>query len=151
MEDSSASNLKSNKYNDNHQEIRDVMKAKILILVSIFFLFLPFTGCKRNGSDMRETGAAITRSLEEAMELGKVVIAERALIRSAAITQGPEKALQLQDSLHHREHIKAFRDQMQVAKELSNSIDSTKDGVVYQQYKPILNKLDSIYALIPEL
>lgn len=121
------------------------MKAKIIIIVTIVFSFFALAGCKRNVSELSETGVAITRCLEEAIEIGEKVISERDLIEQTAISEGTEVAVRLQDNLQYRKGVDEFWAKLEEADMLTKEVtDSLERQVIIDHIKPYVDKLNNL-------
>lgn len=132
-----------NKYNDNHSNCCYAMKAKIIITVTIVFSFFALASCKRNVSELSETGVAITRCLEEAIGIGEKVISERDLIDSVSLTEGTEAAIRLEDSLQFLKGIEDFWAKIEEADLLTKKVtDSHEQQAIIDHIMPYVDKIN---------
>ena len=119
------------------------MKAKIIITVTIVFSFFALASCKRNVSELSETGVAITRCLEEAIGIGEKVISERDLIDSVSLTEGTEAAIRLEDSLQFLKGIEDFWAKIEEADLLTKKVtDSHEQQAIIDHIMPYVDKIN---------
>lgn len=94
------------------------------IPIALILTSCTLPGCATDDAGIRGKELAVSRYLEQAIEVGEKAVEEQDLIRHVALTEGTDAALRLKDELHHHDH--------------------------YEQFWMLLKQSDSVWMTIPD-
>ena len=112
---------------------------KAFLLSSCVFLLL---SCGHKDPHERSAEIAISRALEQAIEMGEKYVAERELIENVALTEGTDAACKLNDELHHRANYEAIWKYLEEANRIWQQVpDSLKRQEIVTHMMPYVNRI----------
>lgn len=118
------------------------MESKSHIIAVLLLGICMITGCDHMCFTPESCEIAISRCLEQAIEAGEKVLAQRELIEHVALTEGTDAAAKLHDELHYRANYEAFWKNLYEADSISRQV---KDTLVRQEIsshlRPYINRL----------
>ena len=112
---------------------------RILIIYSLLLLVL---SCGHNNPHEGYEEIAISRCLEQAIEIGEKYLEERALIENIALTEGTEAAVKVYDEHNNRANYEAFWDYLKKADSISRQVqDTLKQQEIISHLTPYINRI----------
>ena len=116
---------------------------KLLLYVAIAVLLVP--GCRKSTQRPDQFEIAISRALEQAIELSEKIISENDLIEHVALTEGTDAALALHDSIGHRNNINLLWEEVKQIEDFCNQVTDTlaRKEIIAHLY-PYAARLDEL-------
>lgn len=112
---------------------------RAFLLTSCVFLLL---SCGHTNLHGGYEEIAISRCLEQAIEIGERYLEERTLIENIALTEGTAAAVKVNDELHHREKYEAFWNYLYKADRISRQVkDTLKQQQIIAHLTPYINRI----------
>ncbi|MBQ9311274.1 MAG: hypothetical protein IJ222_10510 [Bacteroidales bacterium] len=118
------------------------MKRTIILII---FTTLSLCACHQNARHYKAEEIAISRAMEQAIELGEKIVSEKELIENVALTQGTEAAVRFYDSIGHRDNIELFWVRIRQLEELCNHVaDTLAQKKISAHLYPYATRLDEL-------
>ena len=120
--------------------------GKVIPFIMLSFLLL---SCGHPRLREKDREIALSRKLEQAIELGDKYLAESELIDNVARTEGVNSAVKLSDELQHHAKLDAFWNSLQEADGLWRTIpDTAEQRAVLSRLRPYIDHLITITGQI---
>ena len=120
---------------------------RTIIFITIAALCL--SGCNQEVQRGKAEEIAISRALEQAIDLSEKIISEDELIENVALTQGTDAALKLHDSIGYRDHVNLLWEEVGQIEKLCNQVTDTlvRKEIIAHLY-PYAARLDELLEQI---